>query len=212
MTNNPAEDLARLRAIAEDGRRMPLLGGRALIMWGVTIALASALHGLVAARLLPLPMISIAVIWFGSTGLTGLIVRVKMRGKTARGQGNDMGNRIERGVWQTGGAIFWLTAIAILITANIQLNRTGNPQLFILFGMFPTLMFGVYAIALRVSAEVAGFDELKRYSLISLVFVPVSTVLIGSLWQFAALALGALIVSIMPGRLLIAREDAVRRG
>jgi hypothetical protein len=197
-------DLARLRAIAEEGRRMPLLGGRHLILWGSVVALASALHGAVVSQFVPLPMISIAFIWFGLTGLANFISRSFKMG--AAHKHNDVANRVERSVWQIGGAVLWLTPIGILAAANLPLQQTGKPFFYLLFATMPSLTFGVYAIALRVAAEVSDIAALRRYALLSLAFVPICLMLVGSVWQFVAMSIGILLVSILPGRMMLALE------
>jgi hypothetical protein len=72
----------------------------------------------------------------------------------------------------------------------------------------PALTFGVYAIALATSAEVAALDLLKRFAFLSLAFVPITILLAGSYWQFAAVALGIALVSIVPGHIMLAAERA----
>jgi hypothetical protein len=212
MTEDTLADIARLRAIAEEGRRMPLLGGRHMILWGSVVALASALHGAVLAGILPWPMISAAFIWFGLTGMAALASRSLRMTKHMHGVGNDVGNRVERGVWQMGGALMWLTALGILAAAYWHLHRTGKPELFLLFTMLPPLMFGVYAIALRVASEAASVPQLRPYALLSIGFVPVTLLLAGQVWQFAAMAVGVLLVSILPGRMMIALEGGKGNG
>jgi hypothetical protein len=214
MTDNALNpglaDLARLRAIAEEGRRMPLLGGRYLILWGSAIALASALHGAVVSHMLPLPMISVAFIWFGLTGLAALVSRAFKTG--AASKGNDVANRVERSVWQMGGAVLWLTPIGILAAINLPLLPAGKPFMYLLFATMPSLMFGVYAIALRVAAEVSDLAALRHYALLSLAFVPLCLLLVGSVWQFVAMTIGVLLVSILPGRMMIALEQVAAHG
>lgn len=212
MTEDTLADLARLRAIAEEGRRMPLLGGRHLILWGAVVALASSLHGALVADLLPLPMIAAAFFWFGLTAAAAFIGRSLPMIRHMRGAGNDVGNRVERSVWQMGGALLWLTGLGILAAAYWHLHQTGKPDLFLLFTMMPPLTFGVYAIALRVSAEAASLPQLKPYALISLGFVPVTLLLAGSVWQFGAMAVGVLLVSVLPGRMMLALEKGQANG
>lgn len=212
MTEDTLADIARLRAIAEEGRRMPLLGGRYMILWGSAVAIASLLHGALVARLLPLPMITAAFIWFGLTGAAALASRSPRMKSHMQGQGNDVGNRVERGVWQMGGALMWLTSLGILSAAFWHLHLTGKPDLFGLFVMMPPLMFGVYAIALRVAADVATVPQLRPYALMSLAFVPLTVLLAGSAWQFGVMTIGVLLVSILPGRMMIALEGGQGNG
>jgi hypothetical protein len=206
MTDDAIADLARLRTIAEEGRRLPLMGGRHLILWGSVIALATVLHGAVFTQILPLPAVSVAFIWFGLTGMAGLLGRSGwLRGGKKRLR-HDVGNRTERAVWQVGGVFLGLTAFMILLHGYWVLNLQNMTHGFALFEMMPALTFGVYAIALRVSAEVAALDTLKPFAWISVAMAGVSILLAGTAWQFPVTALGVICVSILPGLKLCALE------
>ncbi len=199
-------DLARLRAIAEEGRRAPLLGGRHMILWGSAIIAASLLHWGVVMRVLPWPPIALAAIWFGLTGAAGLMSGSRLILRAEHRASSDLGNRVERIIWQFGGALLGIVATSIFIVAMIVEARTGNTQRFFLFAMMPPISFGVYAIALRTTAEVAAQIALKPYALASLLFVALTVALAGSPWQMPATALGILVVAILPGRLMLAAE------
>ncbi|MEQ1508766.1 MAG: hypothetical protein ABL909_00015 [Sphingopyxis sp.] len=205
---DPLADLARLRAIAEQGRRLPLLGGRIMILWGAVIALASALHGAVVAHILPWPMASAGLIWFGLMGLAAVFSRWLHTPASASRSMNDIGNRVEKSVWQMGGGLLWLSSLAILGAAYLSLYQSGSSSLFLVFTMMPAIMFGVYAIALRVAAEVASLDQLKPFALLSLALAPVTILLANTPWQFVVMGVGVLIVSILPGHILIQLESA----
>jgi hypothetical protein len=212
MTQDTLADLARLRAIAEEGRRMPLLGGRNLILWGSVIALASLLHGAIVAKLLPLPAISISFVWFGLTGLAALIGRTAAFQKRKQSMAAHLGNRMERGVWQVGGSFFGLVAVGIFARAWVHYQQTGDTSMFMLFELMPTITFGVYAIILRAAAEASGIKQLKHYSWASLALVIVTIVLIHHPLQFVATAIGIFGVSVLPGRLLLSLEPDSERG
>jgi hypothetical protein len=211
MTEEAIADLARLRAIAEEGRRLPLLGGRYLILWGGIVALATILHGAVVAQILPLPPIAIAVIWFGLMSGAWLITHFGL-GRSAKPSASDIGNRIERTVWQIGGGFLGLIAISIFLGAFITLSQSGDVSRFALFGLMPPIMFGVYAIALRVTAEAAIQPVLKPYTLISLIFAVLTTLLTGQIWQFVASAIGICMVVIVPGWILLRIEAEAHHG
>lgn len=205
-------DLSRLRAIAEEGQKRPLLGGRHLILWGGVVAVASLLHALIVSGMIDVPAISIAIMWFGLSGLAALLSNSKAFNANKKAQSPNTSNRIERSIWAVGGAFFGLITIGIFVRAFVTLQSDGDPRLFELFALMPAITFGVYAIILRASAEAAQLDQLKFYSWASLLFVIISVMLIGHIGQFFATAVGAFLVSVVPGRLLLRLESDAQNG
>lgn len=206
MNHDPIADLARLREIAEEGRRQPLLGGRHLILWGCAIALAALLHWGVAYRYLPWPQIAIAVIWASLVTGTAIAARSPLLLRPQLRQSIDLGNRVERLIWQYGGTLLALIAASMFAAAMVKLNQSGDDSGFRLFQLMPPLTFGVYAIALRITAEVANVPALKPYALLSLIFAAGTALLAGSMSQLLVAAAGYLVVSVLPGRTLIGLE------
>jgi hypothetical protein len=206
MIENDMADIARLREIAEEGRRLPLLGGRHMVLWGCLVALAALSHAAIIVRVVAWPAESLALIWFGLMGVAALISRTKGFNRHKPAQSSDLGNRLERVVWQIGGLVLGLTSIAILAVAYLRLNQTGRSDFFILFAMMAPLTFAVYGMALRVSAEAGGIDILKPYAHLSLAFVPVTIMTAGSHWQLVSMAIGVVLVSIIPGKMLMSLE------
>ena len=207
--SNPAfDDLARLRDIAEEGRRLPLASGRYLISWGYTVFTAIVVQAAITLGWLPLPLMAIAVTWPVIMLGGGLIARHPAFSRGLCKARPDLGARIERTVWMFGGAFLILAPLSTVAAAYIALETSGSGQLFTLLMGMPALTFGVYAIALATSAEIAAFPRLKRYALVSLLFVPITILLAGNLWQFAAVAIGIVLVSIMPGYMMLAAERA----
>ncbi|MBW4331157.1 hypothetical protein KY084_09770 [Stakelama sp. CBK3Z-3] len=209
MAEEMMRDLARLRELAEEGRRLPLLGGRILILWGAVIAAAALLQGAVLAGWLDWPPISFALIWFGLTGAAALLSR-RFVGR-GRGAGYDLANRIERAVWRTGGTFLGTLAIAIFVTATLRMQAGQGGDFYRMFAMLPPVMFGVYALALRTAAVASAQRMLEPYIWLSLLFALLSVVLGWTIWQFPVTALGVLIVSVVPGITLV-RIEAGGRG
>ncbi len=212
LADDPLADLARLRAIAEEGRKRPLLGGRHLILWGCVIALASLLHAMIVRGTIALPPIGIAAVWFGLTGAAALVSNSALFNQKKHAHSGDVANRMERGIWKIGGAFFGVITVGIFMRALIALQNDGDSSLFELFALMPAITFGVYAIILRASAEAANFHKLKLYSWLSLAFVAISVLLIGHIAQFVTTAIGAVLVSVLPGRLLLRLESDAERG
>lgn len=206
MTEDSMADLARLRQIAEDGRRQPLLGGRHLILWGIAVSIAALLHWGMATQALPWPPIAIAITWATMMPGTALIAQTPFFLRPKQRQSVDLGNRVERTAWQYGGAFLGIVATSIFIAAVIKLTDNKDASGFRLFEMMPPLTFGIYAMALRVTAEVTSVQQLHRFALLALGFAAASIFLMGSSAQMLVAALGYLTVSVLPGRLLIALE------
>ena len=205
-------DLSRLRAIAEEGQRRPLLGGRHLVLWGGVVAVASLLHAAIVSGTMLVPPIAIAIVWFGLTGAAAVISYSKAFARTKRARPHDASNSIERSIWAVGGAFFGLITVGIFVRAFFTLQLDGDPRLFELFALMPAITFGVYAIILRASAEAAKLDQLTLYSWLSLAFVVISVILIGHIGQFFATAVGAILVPVLPGRLLLKLESDAPHG
>lgn len=199
-------DLAQLRAIAEEGRNRPLLGGRQFIVFGAAIAVASLLHALIAMRVLSWPPMSISAVWFGVMFAAAMIGRTMRRGGTDRG---NAGSRVEREVWRAAGFVLGTIAVGIFAYAFLDSARSGSPDAWFLFVLMPPIVFGVYAIALAASAAASQANYLKPYAALSVVFLVLTLMLSGTVWQFVATATGAIVVSVLPGLILLARERAI---
>jgi hypothetical protein len=212
MTEDAIADLARLREIAEEGRRLPLLGGRHMILWGSAVIIALLLNWAVVTRFFALPSISLSIIWFVLMVGAAIIGSLPNFDKGQRRLAMDVGNMVERSVWQFGGSFMGIISISIFALAMFQLQKNDDPSRFMLFALIPPISFGVHAIALRTAAVVSTLDALKPYSLISLAFVALTTLLAGSHWQFPVATFGIFLVAILPGCLLIALEKAGGNG
>lgn len=207
---DPFADIARLRAIAEEGRHLPLLGGRYYILWGATLALAMVLNAAVVLRWLAWPAMSLAWLWFGLTGLAAIISRLpgfKKPSVRARGQGT-LSNRVERAAWNIGGALLGASALTIFVRGWLVFVQTGDAGGYALFAMMLPLTFAVYAIILRILAEVAAIVQMRSFALLSALVSLASIASAGTIWQLAIGFVGIILVVIIPGIVLTRIEAA----
>lgn len=202
------EEIARLRGIAEEGRRLPLASGRYLILWGCAVATALAVQWIVTIGWFALPAATLALTWPAIMLGAGLLARhpIFTPGRL-KGQ-SSLGARVERTVWLFGGTFLALAPISALLAAWIELETKGSSHTLDLLRAMPALTFGVYAIALAASAEIAAMPRLKLYAFLSLAVVPITLLLAGSVWQVAVVALAILLVSVLPGAMMLAAERA----
>ena len=195
MNASARDDLSRLRAIAEEGRRAPLLGGWHLILWGSAIAAALLINWAVIERLLPWPGWALAISWFGITLAAWAGSATIGRRHAALPGADSVGNRVERTAWTIAGAFLSLLALAIFARGMLSGDRSD----FLLFEMMPPVTFGAYAVALQVSAVAAGTRSATPYTVIALAFAALTTFLVGERMQYLAAAAGILLVSIPAG-------------
>ena len=202
------DDLRMMRELAEEGRTRPLLSGSHLLLFGAAIALASILHGLVMARYIAWPPFALPIIWLGLMMTAVVLSRLR---RFARPEcAPSIGNRVEQAVWQAGGAFLGVVSISTLALAYLRLDQTGDANTFFLMSMIAPITFGVYATALAASAAAGRVDALRPYAALSMVFVVATALTAGTVVQFAVMALGALLVSVLPGLMLLKRERAAR--
>jgi hypothetical protein len=197
MDPSARDDLARLRAIAEEGRSAPLLGGWHLILWGAAITLALLVNWAVDRRVLDWPGWSLAVSWFGIVALAWIGTALLGRRKSGEAGACSIGNQVERAAWTTAGGFLLILALALFAKAMLG----GERHDWELFALMPPASFGAYAVALHASAVAAGggSGSGKPYVLVALAFAAITAFLIGDPAQHLAAAAGILLVTVPAG-------------
>lgn len=189
------EDLARLRAIAEEGRNAPLLGGAQLVLWGGAIATALMVNWAVAERILPVPDWSLAISWFGIVFAAWIGSALLGRREAGKPGAYTIGNKVERTVWTTVGGFLMTLAVALFIRAMVS----RDPQSWELFAIMSPVSFGAYAVALGASASATEPHADRAYVLLSLGFAAATAFLIGDPAQYPVAAAGVALVTIPAG-------------
>jgi hypothetical protein len=199
-TMSQENDLAYLRSIAEEGRRAPLLGGRFSVWWGGLTALVLMLHWAVLTGIAPLGPEMLWPMWMGYVliGAAGSVVlRLSARGKPGRGSA---ANRVESAVWQnTGLAIF-----AYFIGISIGVATGHLPP--VLYNTILPAALAAYGIAWLTIARIAQRPVLALPGLISLAGTVATSALATSPWVYPMTALSLVVVSLVPGWLMLRAE------
>jgi hypothetical protein len=198
---SPHDDLARLRTIAEEGRRAPLLGGAHLLIWGAILTVALLFNWAVAVRLLPLPPYSLAFSWFGLVFLGWLASSLIARRQAETKAAFTVGNRIESLVWTWAGAMLAVLAVAILVHGLLSEGASD----WTLFAIMSPVSFGVYAMAIGVSAAIVEDRAAIAFAVLSLAFAGATTLLIGRSGQLLAATLGVGMITFPLGLRQLAR-------
>ncbi len=189
------DDLSRLRAIAEQGRSAPLLGGWHLILWGGAMALALLINWAVVRQILPWPDYALSISWFGIVlaAWTGSLLLGRRQAGTPGAL--SVGNQVEHAVWTTAGAFLLALSLALFVRASLSEDSGA----WSLMAVMSPVMFGAYAVALHASAVAGNTSRAKPYVLISLAFAAATAFLIGDPVQYLIAAAGIALVSILPG-------------
>ena len=139
------DDIAFMRALAEEGRSAPLLGGGILMAAGLIFGAASVAHWSVMAGLLRVSPWAILMVWMAA-GL-GFGVAATLLGRRSRRQAGATAtvNRATRAMWS---AVGW-TIVVILVGMGIMAARLGQPNL---MSLFPVIVLPLYGAAWSVAA------------------------------------------------------------
>jgi hypothetical protein len=144
------DDIAFMRALAQEGRRAPLLGGASLLAAGLLFSAATLVCWAMTAGLLILPSFWYLGVWVVATiafycVLAALLVSWRRNVKPGA---TTTGNRAFRGAWSAGG---WaMTAISLGSTVMVWRLHT-----WLVFAAFPSIILSVYGAAWMISAVVS---------------------------------------------------------
>lgn len=192
-------DLAYARTIAEEGRHAPLIGGSYLIFFGVLVGVCYAIQWAALAGVLPIPGRMIGMIWmaYGVVAVAGMYV-LRRRVSQLPG-GSAIPNRVDRFLWQ-GVTAAILVVVAGTVARAIVQEDVMAPNAIVAAG------FGLYGVALYVTAMTAAHSWLRVFAFLSWVISGVLWYFIDQAWLYLIAAAGCAAVLIAPGVMMIQRE------
>ncbi len=205
MTNDQMQairdDLAYMRALADEGRRAPLLGGSILIAAGLIYGAAALVHFAVAAGVLDIDPMLLNVIW-GVAVVAFLIALFVLKARLGGKPGAwSMGNQVSGAAWGgLGGASF---AIGLALFAAVY--KTGD---WIFMGLFPPVILALYGAAWIVGAAVSDRAWMKWVAVGSFAAAAGAGLLIGTTAQYLFYAAAMILLSALPGVVMLRQEPA----
>lgn len=206
MTEDIRDDLAYVRALAEEGRDTPLVNGLTYVIWGLLVgatALLSYGDNMEWLNLGPfdgiwLWMITLSAGW-------ALSMYFGRRAYTKPGA-STLGNRTAAAVWFAVGIFatgFWLT----LMVVHDNFTDIGVPPYF-LFGLMFPMAFGLFGVAFFATAAAARVGWMRWISAIAWVCAALSLALMNSVHQSLVGGVGTLLCSALPGFILMRNEPS----
>lgn len=195
------DDIAFMRALAEEGRRAPLLGGAIMLTAGAVFGGASLIHFAIAVSGAQLTPWIYPILWIGAGVLFGVIMQVlKARYRGRPGVGSPS-NRAMRAVWQgVGVAIF-----ALFVALGIASWKIDNP---VVFGLFPSAILALYGAAWTLAAQMSDHKWMRGIALLSFVFAALMPLLLGDARIYLVYAAALGLTAVLPGVLIMRQEPS----
>lgn len=195
------DDIAFMRALAQEGTSAPLLGGSILVAAGVTFAGAGVVHWSIQTGLVNLPKTTLGVVWLGALVVfMGLLVWLR-RGGRSRPGAQSPGNRASSAAWSAMGWSIFVIALAIAILSA----RTHSyiPTL-----IFPPLILGLYGMGWSVAAAMSRKRWIWMTAIGSYVAALVVAWLAVDPVVYLVYAAALLLLMALPGYILMRQEPS----
>ena len=146
---NLKDDIAFMRALAQEGSSAPLLGGSILVSAGMTFGVAGLLHWAVETKLLNLPPVAFMVIWPGA--LVVFLASLYLLKGSVGGRPGSLSpvNKASGTAWASMGWTIFVISLAIGILS--WRTRSEIPAL-----IFPPLILGLYGMGWSIAAAMTG--------------------------------------------------------
>ncbi len=193
------DDLAFLRALAEDGRRTPLLGGSLLAAAGGCYGLASLVQWLILARIVAIPPVWVFAVWALAAAVHLSLQAVLIRRLAGKPGMNSSTNRASRDVWTAVGAGCFVLMAAVAVAS--WKARTG-----VLIDFAPSIILVLYGAAWQVAGSVSKVAWIRAVAIASFAAAIALGLLIGSTFVWLAYAAALFLLALVPGLALMRQE------
>ena len=195
------DEIAYIKALAEEGRRTPLVGGAILIAAGLIFGCASVGHWLIEAGVLVLPPVALAVIWMGALILFFICLYVLIGRSKSRPGAASLVNTAVSAAWMGVGLLIFTMSISIAVISW----RVQSPLLTLIF---PSMIFAAYGSAWAVSATMSRARWQWVLAIGAWAAAPLIATLVGTDWIWLAYAGGLFALALLPGVILVRQEPA----
>ncbi|MGH7028725.1 hypothetical protein [Brevundimonas sp.] len=195
------DDIAYMKALAQEGRQAPLLGGRILIAAGLIFGLASVVAYGIDSGILAVPPVAYAVLWGGATLAFFAALIWQIRKTDGRPGAHSVVNR-------AGGAGWMGVGLAIFVMSLSMAVVSWKAQSDVAFMTFPSLIFALYGSGWAMSATVSDQKWQWKLAIGCWIAAPLIALLTGSPLMWLGYAAGLFLFALVPGVLLVRQEPS----
>lgn len=198
---NLKDDIAFMRALAQEGSSVPLLFGGIMVAAGLIFGAGAIGHWLIASGILRVSPWFFMVNWLAAAAVFGVILMLLLRRARGRPGFSSGVNKATGAAWAgVGLAIFvmWMGMTAIGLV-------TGD---WAVMNVFPVLIFALYGAAWFVAAEMSGKGWIRLVAFGSFAAAVGMGALTGQALQMIGYAGCLMLLAVLPGLILMRQEPS----
>ena len=195
------DDIAYMKALAQEGRQAPLLGGSILIAAGLIFGLASIFaYGIDSGSIAVAP-VAYAILWGGAMLAFFAVLMWQIRRTRHKPGARSVVNRAGGAGWMGVGLAIFVMALAMSVVSW----KTGGEET---FALFPSLIFALYGSGWAVSATMSDQKWQWKLAIGCWIAAPLIAFLVGSSLMWLGYAAGLFLFALLPGVLLVRQEPS----
>lgn len=195
------DDIAFMRALAEEGRQAPMLGGGVLVAAGATFGLASLVQWATTTGLLVVSPWAPLVIWLGAAAVFGIAARTVIRRSQGKAGAQASVNRATGAAWSAVGWTIFVIWIALMAMGF----RTKN---WAVMEVFPIIILALYGAAWAIAAAMTRKGWMRLTAVGCFLAAMVMGLLAGTPHMLLAYAACLVLFAVIPGLALMRQEPS----
>ena len=195
------DDIAYMKALAQEGRQAPLLGGSILFAAGLIFGLASIFAYGIDSGIIAVAPVAYAVLWGGAMLAFFAVLMWQIRRSCHKPGAKSAANRAASAGWMGVGLGVFVMALSMAVIG--WKTQSAIPSL-----IFPSLIFALYGSGWAVSATMSDQKWQWKLAIACWIAAPLIAFLTGSPLMWLAYAAGLFLFALLPGVLLVRQEPS----
>ena len=195
------DDIAYMKALAQEGRQAPLLGGSILIAASLIFGLASIVAYGIDSGILAVPPVVHAYLWGGAMLAFFGVLIVQIRRCDRKPGAQSAANRASGAGWMGVGLGVFVMSLSMAVIG--WKTQSTIPSL-----IFPSLIFALYGSGWAVSATMSDQKWQWKLAIACWIAAPLIAFLTGSPLMWLGYAAGLFLFALLPGVLLVRQEPS----
>ena len=195
------DDIAYMKALAQEGRQAPLLGGSLLITAGLVFGLASIVHYAIDSGLIAVNPVAYLVLWGAAMLVFFAVLIIQTRRLGGRPGARSAANRAAGAGWMGVGLGIFVMSLSMAVVG--WKVKSDIPAM-----IFPSLIFALYGSGWAVSATMSDQKWQWNLAIGCWIAAPLIAFLTGSPLMWLGYAAGLFLFAVLPGVLLVRQEPS----